>query len=270
MVEEFFKIIRPIFGGHMNQSQVVGVEAIIEGFAKWGDRRVGTLAYCLGTTWWETAKTMRPIKETFRQSDGAGPDDQTVIRRLDAAFAKGQLKWVKKPYWRDGWFGRGLVQLTHESNYSGRIRDAVFAEFGVDIHKERDLVMRMDIAVFILIKGIINGWFTGKDADDFIDDIDEFDEEDRKEYLGARRIVNGQDRAKEIADASLVFEDAIREQEKNDLEALVHPPAPKEPEPPATSEETYVPTTQLPWWFWPTLVGTVTTAAFAVYFLFLR
>lgn len=258
MVKEFFDTIRPLFGGSMNQSQVIGTEAIIEGFGKWGDRKVNTLAYCLATAWWETAKTMRPIKETFRPSDGLGPEDEVVIRRLDTAFAKGQLKWVKTPYWREGWFGRGLVQLTHEDNYAGKMRDLVFAEFGVDIHKNRDLVMRMDIAVFILIKGIILGIFTGKTVASFIDDLDEDDEEDLKEYLGARRTVNGQDRAKEIGEAALVFEKAIRLQEAIDVTQ-------PQPELPATSTETYVPTTQLPWWVWPLVVLVLISAAVAVW-----
>lgn len=206
----FFNEVRPLFGGKLTEKQVAGMENILATWFKFGVLNTNFLAKVLATAKWETARAMQPVKETQRPSDIKPPTDATVIKRLDAAFAKGQLTWVKKPYWRDGWFGRGLVQLTHEANYQGKIRAAVLGQFGVDIHAERDLVLRPDISAFILVMGMIEGWFTGKGLDDFIDYADGSDEEDLRKYMGARKIINGVDRAREIGLLALGFERALK------------------------------------------------------------
>lgn len=230
-----FDKVRPLFGGRLTQDQVDGINCIVDAYNKYGDENKQRLAQCLGTTKWETGQTMQPIKETQRASEKSAPSDETVIKRLDAAFAKGQLKWVSKPYWKGGWFGRGYVQLTHEANYKGPARQAVLREFGVDIHAERYLVMRPDIAAFILIRGSIEGWFTGKGLADYIDDLDESDAEDMLEYVASRRVVNGTDRAREIAEFSLGFEKALTkkgpeaERPKAKVPPKVDPDAPISP-----------------------------------------
>lgn len=205
-----FEKVRPLFGGKLSQGQVDGINLIVETFNKYGDGNKNRLAQNLATTKWETAHTMQPIKETQRASDKTPPTDATVIKRLDTAFKAGKLTWVKKPYWRDGWFGRGYVQLTHEFNYKGPARIAVLNEFGVDIGADRDLVMRPDIAAYILVMGSKEGWFTGKGLAQYIDNLDESDAEDMLEFIAARRVINGQDRAKEIATIALGFEKALK------------------------------------------------------------
>lgn len=210
-MQQFFNTIRgPIFGGRLKQEQVEGLERLLEAWIKWGDGNLNRLAKVLATVTWETGRKMRPVKETERASDIHTPKDETVIRRLNAAWKKGQLTWVKKPYWREGWFGRGDVQLTHEANYKGPARKAVMEEFGVDIWANRDLVLRGDISAFILIKGSLEGWFTGKKMSDYIDDLDEPDAKDHAEYMEARRVINGKDRAREIADLAIIYERALR------------------------------------------------------------
>ena len=47
------------------------------------------------------------------------------------------------------------------------------------------------------------GWYTSKKLSDYIND-------NKKDYVGARRIVNGTDKAKEIADIAVVMERALR------------------------------------------------------------
>lgn len=147
---------------------------------------LNTTAYTLATAYWETGKTMEPVREAF------------YLGKKAEAYRK-KLRYYP-------WYGRGFVQLTWKENYikAGK-------RLGVDFIKDPDLVMDPDLAARILVIGMEEGWFTGKDLDDYIDDIDESDEEDRKEYESARRIVNGVDKKKEIAALALEYEKALRE-----------------------------------------------------------
>lgn len=208
--QPFFDAIRPTFGGSLTTSQVAGMERIENAFYLYGDRNLETLAYILATSFWETGKAMMPVKETQFPGQPV-PTDAEVIARLDRAFAQGKLPWVKKPYWRTGFFGRGDVQLTHEANYNGPVRTAVMEEFkGLDIHAQPGLVLGPQVSAFILVKGTMEGWFTGRKLANYIDNLDESDKEDLLEFIEARRVVNGLDKAKEIGNLALSFEKALK------------------------------------------------------------
>ena len=58
--------------------------------------------------------------------------------------------------------------------------------------KYPDKVMQPDVSLFIVVHGMNNGVFTGKKLRDYISD-------NRWDFVGARRIVNGTDRAELIA-----------------------------------------------------------------------
>ncbi len=205
----FYSTIRPIFGGKMTQTQVDGVEAIL---AATQGLQVSWRAYVLATAHHETAGSMRPVKETVYPSHkNQSPSDAEVIRRLDRAFAKGQLKGVKTPYWRDGWFGRGYVQLTHKRNYA-----AASALAGVDLVKEPTLALDPGVAALVLVGGMKSGTFTGKKLSDYLPG----------DFVGARRIVNGQDAAEKIAATARQFEAALM---RDSVPAPDYPAAPKPP-----------------------------------------
>ncbi|MEH6689901.1 MAG: hypothetical protein V7774_01810 [Pseudorhizobium pelagicum] len=195
----FFADIRPIlFGGRLARRQVEGLSAILDGWQERvgeGDRR--QLAYVLATAFHETAATMQPVRETLAKSDAE------AVRRLERAFAAGRLATVKTPYWRpepDGrcWLGRGLVQLTHRRNY-----EAMSKLVGCDLVAEPALAMRMDVSVAILIEGMRRGSFTGRRLDEFFADAVE-------DWQGARRIINGTDRAVLVAGHGRAFARALR------------------------------------------------------------
>lgn len=199
----FFDTVKPIFGGLFNHAQVDGLDAILDEFLC-RVLAIDAMAYMLATAFHETAHTMQPVRETLADSD------DKAITILDRAFARGQLKWVKKPYWRkdaDGksWLGRGLVQLTHKVNYQ-----KMSAITGIDLVAHPERAMEMDVAIAIMIEGMTHGIFTGKDNDDFLDGVDESDAEDFREFVSARRIINGTDRAADIARIALTFEKALR------------------------------------------------------------
>jgi hypothetical protein len=143
-------------------------------------------AYILATAYWETGKTMEPVREAF------------YLGKKQEAYRK-KLRYYP-------WYGRGFVQLTWEENYKKAGK-----RLGVDFTKDPDAVMDPDYSARILVIGMEEGWFTGKDLDDFIDDVDENDAEDRKEYEAGRKVVNGVDKKAEIADLALLYEKALRE-----------------------------------------------------------
>lgn len=187
----FFAAVRPLFGGTLSQSQVDGLNVILsatEGLP------ITHRAYLLATTHHETGRTMRPVRETF-----AATDDQ-AIAKLDRAWSAGKLPWVSKPYWRrdrDGksWLGRGYVQLTHKANY-----EKASALTGLDLVSNPNAAMRPDIAAKILVSGSQRGMFTGKSLSDYLPG----------DYVSARRIINGTDRAAEIARIAEGYEAALR------------------------------------------------------------
>lgn len=148
-------------------------------------------AYVLGTAYHETAHTMEPVREAF------GESTESTIARLDRAWGRGQLPWVSKPYWRDGWFGRGYVQLTHLSNYKRASR-----ELGPDFVADPDLALDPENSAEITVRGMAEGWFTGKQLSDYLT-------LKASDYVGARRIVNGTDRARAIAEYAREYEAAL-------------------------------------------------------------
>lgn len=201
----FSSVRKSIFGGRMSKTQVEGVEVIVAAWEKYGTGLDTGLAYILATPTWETGKRMQPVRETYATST------KQAIARLDAAFKAGKMKWVKRNYWKDGWFGRGYVQITHEDNYNGPLRDAVLAEFNVDIHADPDAALRPDVAAFILIEGVTRGKTTKSDftkhaLEDFVNEV-------QTDYRNARKTVNpGEtDSYGPIADFATKWEEAIRE-----------------------------------------------------------
>lgn len=183
----FFAALRsgPLFGNRLLQQQVEGTEALIDAAERHGVSNIHHVANILAQVYRETGAYMLPIKETvYASHKDKNPSDATVIARLDAAFAKGQLSWVKTPYWRDGWFGRGPIQLTHKANYERMGR-----RMGVDLVGNRDLALEKSIGADIAVIGMSEGLFTGKKLGDY-----NFPAAlDASPSSNPRRIVNGVD-----------------------------------------------------------------------------
>lgn len=167
-----FKILRDNFG-RLTQSQVNGFNFLVSEIDKDKSISYPQAAYILATTWHETAHTMLPVKE--RGSD---------------AYLRSKRYF---PY-----IGYGYVQLTWRDNY-----ERVGKLIGVDLIKNPELALQPDIAAKILIQGMKHGWFTGKKLSDYI-------HQSKKDYVGARRIINGTDKAQKIANEALIIEEALR------------------------------------------------------------
>lgn len=204
----FFAAVRSsLFGGSLSQRQVDGISTIWAAWNTWGDGDERKLAYILATAFHETARTMQPVRETLAKSDAKAKEI------LTKAWKAGKLPWVKRDYWSSGWFGRGYVQLTHEENYRRAGK-----ELGIDLVSNPSRAMEPGTAAAIIVKGMMEGWFTGKKLADYPND-----------FVNARRIVNGTDRAQQIAQYAQAFLVAIKSSGAS-TDARKPIPAPQVPE----------------------------------------
>jgi predicted chitinase len=121
----------------------------------------------LATAHHETDRTMQPIREYGR--------------------GKNRPYGVVDPETGQAYYGRGYVQLTWRDNYAkmGKL-------CGADLVKTADLALRADYAAIIMFEGMIAGSFTGKKLAKYFDPTTE-------DWVNARRIINGLDKANAIA-----------------------------------------------------------------------
>ncbi len=198
----FDEVRKSLFSGRLKRREVQGLNAILDGWARLdeADRKAAggddALAYVLATAFHETAATMQPVRETLALSDAE------AIMRLERAFAAGRLPTVRTPYWRPDaqgrtWLGRGFVQLTHRRNY-----EAMATLTGIDLVSDPGRAMQMEVAVDILIGGMLVGAFTGRRLGDYFS-------ADKADWTGARKIINGMDRADLVAGYAKAFRAAL-------------------------------------------------------------
>lgn len=182
---KFFAYLRArqsgVFGTRLSQAQVEGIEAILDSARRNEVHDPDFIANILAQVYHETGGYMLPIKETVYPSHtDKNPSDATVIARLDRAWAKGQLPWVRKPYWREGWFGRGPIQITHEDMYR-----RMGIRLNVELWANRDLALDKDIGADIAVVGMVEGMFRSKKLADYKASTGGFN------AYAARAIVNG-------------------------------------------------------------------------------
>lgn len=208
---QFFASLRP----HVNLTtqNVFGTEKILT-YAEQRQTPRNKLAYVLATAWWETAQTMTPVKEAHWLSED----------------------WRKRNLRYYPWYGRGLIQTTWETNYR-----RMSPEVGTDLTKNPDLLLQWQYALPALFVGMEKGLYTGVSLSDHIDNADESDDEDYREYVNARRIVNGTDKASTIARLALNFEAALKAAGYPNAPTGSIPPPP-DIEPPVTPVEPSRPT----------------------------
>lgn len=185
----FFASIRArLFGGRLSQEHVTNTERILDCALAEG-ASVQQLAYMLATTYHETAATMRPLEEYGR---GRNYD---YGRMLDLGMGPGRrVAYTEPPFL---YYGRGYVQLTWLSNYRAAGR-----KLGLDLAGNPALALQPDIAAQILVRGMLEGWFTGRTLGQYFTPT-------TAEPVEARRIINGLDQAERIAGHHRVFLHAL-------------------------------------------------------------
>ena len=165
--EFFFDEVREhLFSGVLKQSQVNGMEAILD---EWDENHADKddrwLACMLATAYHETGRAMAPVEENLNYS--AARLRVVFPSRFTAAQATnyaGQRERIANRVYGDrlgngpeasgdGWRyrGRGLVQITGKANY---------AKFGIEDNP--DEAMNDVRTVQIMFEGMMNGLFTGK------------------------------------------------------------------------------------------------------------
>ena len=174
----FAHVKKVFFGGKLQQSHVDNINSILNAVNKHNISNIKQVAYLLATAYHETNATMQPVREAYWLSEA----------------------WRKKNLRYYPWYGRGHVQLTWQVNY--KKADDKLGLKGLLI-KNPDLAMRSDISAEVLVIGSKEGWFTGRKLDDYISNV-------KTDYVGARRIINGTDKAKQIADVADVWEEALK------------------------------------------------------------
>ena len=197
----FFTAVRAsLFGGKMSTSQVEGMAHLIDLWGTYGTRDVRHLAYALATSYWETGRRMQPVREGFATSNAG------AIQAVTNLYRRGKIRTnYALPNARGlSFYGRGDVQLTWERNYvvMGGILNLPLA---TNPDLALDAVVSKRILIEGLTKGVSNrGDFTGKSLEDYIRPGGP------ARYTEARRVVNGTDKAAEIATIAVRFERALR------------------------------------------------------------
>lgn len=90
--------------------------------------------------------------------------ESRLIPQKEKRARKGTQVWeMQEKYWHTGFYGHGLIQLTHERNFAkfGKMR-------GKDYVGNPELVLDVNESAFIAVKGMKDGLFTGKKLSDYI------------------------------------------------------------------------------------------------------
>lgn len=170
----FYASIRASLFNTLKQSQVYGIDAVLNEWEAQGLTDLRWLAYMLATTYHETARTMQAIEEYGK---GKGRAYGRKIKMDRTTYDKPDQLY----------YGRGLVQLTWYENYK---------HFGdllnIDLLNKPSLALDLKTAIDIMFLGMKTGLFTGIGLPKYFNDTTE-------DYIGARKIINGKDKAELIA-----------------------------------------------------------------------
>lgn len=176
--KRFFDGVRANFG-RLNQSQVDGINSLLANMEADREPAIGALsvwknqiAYTFATAKHEVANTYQPITEY----------SNTACRNYDGGCT---------------YKGRGYVQLTHRYNYR-KMSPIV----GVDLVAYPQRALEPNIAYRVMSYGMHHGSFTGRKLGSYI-------YAGHTDYVNARRVVNGTDRAQLIAGYARKFQSVL-------------------------------------------------------------
>jgi len=213
----FFASIRKNpFGGSLTQPQVMGIDAILDECEKQNVKDLRHVAYILATPMIETGGSFEPITESLNYSSDAlrakfpnriSASDAEKYGRNSQHPANQEMigniiyggEWGKKNLGNtqagDGfkYRGRGLSQVT------GR---RLYEIFGYA--DKPDEMAHIKASAYAMAKAMKEGTFTGVKLSDFINAT-------KEDWNGARKTVNGTDRAADIAKHAKTFYAALKE-----------------------------------------------------------
>lgn len=202
----FFAHVRKsgVAGTPLKQKSVESLEAILDAWKRYPNAPLEEIAYTMATA----------------RHEAWHPQRQQI------EYDIGEIGGADRPYGRSGYFGRGLVQLTHQYNYK-RAREF----FGVDLVAKPQLACRKDISAGVLVVGSVLGWFRADSKGRH--KLGRYFGPHGNDPVGARNIING-DVAKVgelVAARYRRFLEALKAAETNRPEPAVPQPPPPEPPP---------------------------------------
>lgn len=194
---KFFDHLRSsrVLGPVLTDGEVSGCNAILAACGADGWPLADT-AYALATAYHETAGTMQPIHEMggaayFTRMYDINGSRPAKARELGNLTPGDGIRYA----------GRGYVQLTGKTNYA-----KAGAKLGIDLVADPDAAMRPDIAAAIMVHGMREGWFTGRNIDD---DLPRSGAANLAQFIASRDIINGRDKAEKIAAEAITFQGAL-------------------------------------------------------------
>jgi hypothetical protein len=146
------------------------------------------IAYMLATVKRECGGTWKPIEEWGK---GKGKAYDVAIDVTDPVSST-----IKK----NVYYGRGYVQLTWDYNYK---KVGLELGLGNDLYINPENALKYKTAYNIMSHGMRKGIFANAQLSQFLSGAS-------SNYVGARRIINGQDHAQEIAADAVVFEELLK------------------------------------------------------------
>ena len=174
----------------IKQSQVKGMNFILDGWEKSPHTDLRWLAYMLATTYHETARTMLPIAEYGK---GRGrPYGSKIKMNRNRYSTPDQI-----------YYGRGYVQLTWYENY-----DKMGKVLGVDLMNKPELAMDPSNAFEIMQEGMTLG-LTGR-GDFTGHSLERYFNQTKEDWNNARKIINGNDKKVTIGNYGKKFHAALR------------------------------------------------------------
>jgi putative chitinase len=184
--QKFYAAYESAFGPFAKPDRKAGMEALLT--AAEGDPQITDLrwlAYMLATVKHECADRWLPIEEF---SKGQGYKYGKPVTVTDSSGKQ----------YTNVYYGRGYVQLTWDYNYRS---------FGEKLSNrllyEPSLALDAEVAYRIMSLGMRQGSFTGVGLSKYIN-------ADKCDYVNARRIINGTDKAQTIAGYATKFESILR------------------------------------------------------------
>ena len=177
-------LIKDLFYGSLPAFQHDPLVTIVDKCLEAGVTDIKQIAYVLATAYHESGRF-----------------------KYDEEIGKGGNRQYSKPVYRyfndtETYHGRGWVQLTWLGHY-GKFSAILSALTGkmIDLINNPTMIQENDeINAYITVVGMKQGLFTGKKLDDYLGN----------DYVNARRIVNGTDKAGLIAGYASKFEEALR------------------------------------------------------------
>lgn len=197
----FFAAARSgLLGPTLDSGEVSGCNAIIAAF---DGLPIADVAYALATAYLETAHSMQPVKEAnwlsekaanryfFRMYDIEGDRPKKAKELGNTSPGDG----VKYP-------GMGYPQVTGKSNYQ-KAQDI----FGIPFVEQPELMMQSANAAKVMAHFMVKGLFTGHKLSDY---LPQTGPATKQQFYPARRIINGLDRASDVAEYALKFQSYLQ------------------------------------------------------------